>query len=191
MRHSLPLTVGLLLGGICHSNAAAQAQPWRFGIEDTWAFFGGVLNPTRQQQLLTKMTPLVTAQSQGGDVNINGFAGGWGSMQPTATSTIDFRNADAPIQTLQAEGFSVLWNLRLNSLWASEGNSGCYVRSTSTNCAPSVANEERLKEYIRAIVERYDGDGNEDMGFETPLDTSDDLIAVSYTHLTLPTIYSV
>lgn len=153
----------------------AQEVAWRFGFEDTWSQLAGFMSDEQKGMLLEKLGAAVAAQPAGGDININGTAGGWGGMQPSEGDSIDFSQSDRLVQLLQAHGFSMLWNLRINAPWSSENNAGCYNRSTSGNCAPDEAHEEALYEYVYALVERYDGDGVRDMGYETPGDTSDDL----------------
>ena len=96
-------------------------------------------------------------------------------MQPFAASPISFANSDNIIQLLQEFGFSMLWNLRLNAGWAKGDNPDCWNQGITSSCAPSPEHENDLYNYVFALVERYDGDGFEDMGFETPDDPSDDL----------------
>jgi hypothetical protein len=154
---------------------AAQPVDWRFGLEDTYAQLGGLLTEPQADALLEKMAWLTEPQAAGGDVNVNGTAGGWGGMQPTAGSPVRFAEADALVRRLQRHGFSMLWNFRINAPWASRGNADCYNRSLLTSCAPDAAHEQQLYDYVRALVERYDGDGVDDMGHETPGDPADDL----------------
>jgi hypothetical protein len=149
---------------------AAQRVDWRFGLEDTWAQLGGQLTAEQTEILAAKMALLTAAQSAGGDVNVNGLAGGWGGMQPSEGAAIDFSQSDELIRLLQAHGFSMLWNLRLNAPWSSAGNDDCWDRSTLTDCAPDADHEDDLYDYVHAVVERYDGDGTHDMeGLEIPV----------------------
>jgi hypothetical protein len=158
--------------------AASAPLDWRFGIEDTWNLLGNVLSPENADALAAKLELLTASQPAGGDVNLNTLAGGWNGMQPTALSAIDFSQSDAVVRRLQAHRFSLLWNLAINAPWASAGNAGCYgfANLPLTDCAPDGAHEQALHDYVQAIVERYDGDGFHDMGWETPDDPSDDLV---------------
>jgi hypothetical protein len=155
---------------------AAVAPDWRFGLEDTWAQLGGVLSDEDAELLATKMSLLTSSQTAGGDVNVNGMAGGWDGMQATAGAAIDFSQSDALVRRLQTHRFSLLWNLRINADWAVAGNEACYGSPPLTDCAPDAAHENDLAAYVRAVVERYDGDGVDDMGSETPDEASDDLL---------------
>lgn len=144
------------------SPAAAQLA-WRFGIEDTWAQLGGLLTPAQKVDLAAQMAGSTAAQFQAGDVNVNGMAGGWLGMQAQRGAAIDFRSSDALVQLAQRHGFSIAWNLRINATWASAGNTDCYDHGAETNCAPDAAHEQDLYDYVRAVAERYDGDGVADM----------------------------
>lgn len=167
------LAVAILLG----TSAPALAAPdWRFGLEDTWAQLGGVLADADAELLTAKMALLTAAQTAGGDVNVNGMAGGWDAMQAAAGAAIDFSQSDALVRRLQAHRFSLLWNFRLNADWAIAGNGECYGSPPLTDCAPDSDHEDDLAAYVRAVVERYDGDGVDDMGGETPDDPTDDLV---------------
>ena len=167
------LAAGLLAAPL----TAAPPLDWRFGIEDTWDQLGNVLTASNADVLAAKLEVLTLSQIAGGDVNLNGLAGGWNGMQPTAASPIDFSQSDAIVRRLQAHRFSMLWNLGINAPWASAGNSGCYglANMPLTDCAPDAAHEQALHDYVQAVVERYDGDGYHDMGWETSDDPSDDL----------------
>lgn len=160
--------------GLTYGAASAQDVGWRFGMEDTWSQFG-ILNEQQSGEMLDKLQLLTANQTERGDINVNGTAGGWGSMQPLASSSINFAQSDKLVRLLQSRGFSMLWNLRINAPWTSQANAGCYDHSTVTSCAPDTDHEQDLYDYMSAIVERYDGDGNMDMGYETPGDTTDDL----------------
>lgn len=166
--------LALSLAGAGAIAGSDRPLDWRFGLEDTWSQLGGQLSAANTELLASKMALLTASQSAGGDVNVNGTAGGWGGMQPTEGSAIDFGQSDALVRTLQSHRFSMLWNLRVNAPWASVGNVGCYDSSTLTDCAPDAAHEGDLYDYVTALVERYDGDGFHDMGWETAA-TDDDL----------------
>ncbi len=165
----------ILLCVISLFTSQAQTVDWRFGFEDTWSGIASLLNEDQSRQLLEKLEWLVTEQQAGGDININGTAGGWVGMQPLQISPINFDEADEEVRLLQDYGFSMLWNLRINAPWAKRDNPDCYDKGPISSCAPAAEHEDALYDYVYAIVERYDGDGVEDMGHETPDDPSDDL----------------
>ncbi len=165
------------------TTARAQALDWRFGFEDTWSQLDGLLQTSQKQALLMKLQALTASQPKGGDININGTAGGWAAMQPNANAPVSFSASDRPVRLLGEYGFSMMWNLRINAAWASAANASCTDHSSVGNCAPDPAHEQALYDYVRAVVERYDGDGFQDMGYETPDDTTDDLITPVHYYL--------
>ena len=152
--------------------ALAQVD-WRFGFEDTWAHFLGFMTDAQKETLLVQLENITSVQQAGGDINFPAVSSGWKGLQPSAGAPIDFETTDKVIQLLQNFGFSKLWNLRINAPWASENNPDCYGTG---DCAPDSDHETDLYDFIFALVERYDGDGFQDMGYETPDETSDDLI---------------
>ena len=172
---SRPLVLTLALALTAAAGLPAQTA-WRFGWEDTWSQLGGLLGAEDAELLLGKMAAATEAQAAGGDVNVNGLAGGWASMQASEGAPINFTQSDFLVQRLQAHGFSLQWELRLNAAWASADNPDCYDHEPSTHCGPGPAHEDDLYDYVHAIVERYDGDGFEDMGWQTPGDPADDLL---------------
>jgi hypothetical protein len=150
------------------------SQPdWRFGFEDTWAMVTGFMTDAQKGTLLSRMARLVESQKAPCDVNFPAVNGGWKGMQPMEGGKIDFSASDRAVRLLQKHGFSMLWNLRINTAWSSAGNPSCYGTG---DCAPDSAHEQDLFDFIASLVERYDGDGYLDMGYETPNDFSDDLI---------------
>jgi hypothetical protein len=153
------------------SSANAQLE-WRFGFEDTWGHFIGFMTEAQKEALIAKLEVIAQPQSSGGDINFPAVNSGWKGMQSGPGAEIDFTASDKVIRLLQKHGFSMLWNLRINATWASIDNPDCYG---SGDCAPDSAHENDLYDFIFTLVERYDGDGNLDMGYETPNDPSDDL----------------
>ncbi|MBN2104559.1 hypothetical protein JW835_11015 [bacterium] len=149
-------------------------QPeWRFGFEDTWSHLTALMTTAQKQTLLEKLTYLVESQPGHCDINFPALNGGWKGMQPNQGDAIDFKNSDQAVCLLQKYGFRMMWNLRINAPWASAGNPSCYG---SGDCAPDDNHVKDLYDFISALIERYDGDGILDMGYETPSDSSDDLI---------------
>jgi hypothetical protein len=164
-----------LLAAELASVSAANAQvDWRFGFEDTWNQLN-ILTPAQRDAMLGKLTSVVAAQKVRGAINLNTPAGGWREMQANANTPINFAASDQIVQTLQRRGFALVWEFILNADWARAGNTDCYNRSAATSCAPDAVHENDLYNYVFALVERYDGDGVMDMGYETPTNTADDL----------------
>lgn len=161
--------IAIVLAAMPSANAQVD---WRFGFEDTWAHLIGLMTDAQKEDLLAKLEAAVESQQAGGDINFPAIKGGWKGLQTGAGMSIDFSDTDKAVRLLQKYGFSMLWNLRINATWASSGNPDCYG---SGDCAPDADHEDDLYNFIYAIVERYDGDGYVDMGYETPNDTSDDL----------------
>ena len=159
---------------LCFSISVAIAQvEWRFGFEDTWAHLAGLMTNAQKEALLSKLQIIVEPQQMGGDINFPAIMGGWKGMQGAPTTPIDFAASDKVIKMMQRYGFSMLWNLRINAPWSSVNNPDCYGTG---DCAPDSDHEDDLYNFIYELVERYDGDGYLDMGYETPNDSSDDLI---------------
>ncbi|MBU0528540.1 T9SS type A sorting domain-containing protein [bacterium] len=159
---------------ILFSSSLTLAQvDWRFGFEDTWAHLIGYMTTEQKETLLTKLEIIVESQQTGGDINFPAISSGWKGLQLSSGAPIDFTQTDKVIQLLQKYGFSKLWNLRINAPWASVNNPDCYYIG---DCAPDSDHEDDLYNFIYALVERYDGDGFQDMGYDTPNDASDDLI---------------
>ena len=143
------LAAGALLAGLLGSAAFAAPLDWRFGIEDTWGQLGDIVPWAWREALAAKLEPLTQLQPTGGDVNINGLAGGWRGMQPTPDAQIGFTQSDELVQRLQQHGFSMLWNLAINSDWASVANPDCYATSSADDCAPDAEHEQALYDYVR------------------------------------------
>jgi hypothetical protein len=170
--HKFILAV-LLAATLIHGPSASAQIDWRFGFEDTWALLTGLMTDAQKEALLSKLVPLTASQPAGGDINFPAVNGGWKGMQAGPGRPIDFSASDKAVRLLQKYGFSLLWNLRINAPWSSTGNPDCYG---SGDCAPDTSHEQDLYNFIRALVERYDGDGYQDMGYETPDKTEDDLV---------------
>ncbi len=158
------------------TDVKAQKLSWRFGMEDTWSQVGGLLSREQKDTMLARLAEVTAAQELGGDININGTAGGWQQMQPTEGAPYQFNKSDELVQILQAHGFTMMWNLRINAEWAISSSETCRSPVRATECAPGPEFEDDLYNYIYALVERYDGDGIDDMGDETPDYDGDDLL---------------
>lgn len=84
----------------------------------------------------------------------------WGNMQTGPREDIDFEKFDRFVLDYQRRGFTELTiSLKPHSRWASKD-----VRLlTSTNGSPKPEYEELFQEWVTAVVERYDGDGIDDL----------------------------
>ncbi|MDX1395788.1 MAG: hypothetical protein R3195_15505 [Gemmatimonadota bacterium] len=84
----------------------------------------------------------------------------WGEMQSGPDEDIDFEKLDGFVREYQRRGFTELTvSLRPHSRWASKD-----VRAlTSTNGSPKPEYEGLFREWVSAVVERYDADGVDDL----------------------------
>lgn len=140
----------------------AQGIDWRFGIEyieiePPWA------SEAQHDTLLSRLAFVTASQQSRGGINVNGLGGGWRTMQPTESSAISFTNTDAWVRRLARGGFELVWNLELYPEWASVGNIDCIDGPGLDDCAPDYDHMDDWYRFVRAVVERYDGDGVDDM----------------------------
>jgi hypothetical protein len=85
----------------------------------------------------------------------------WGEMQPRADAEVDFHRLDAFVRTFQAAGFRELQIcLGTYSEWGSRGHSG---RLRARAPVPRPEHMDAFAHWVGALVERYDGDGLDDM----------------------------
>lgn len=144
---------------------AAHAQPaqHRFGFEyndiEPWGH-------PKHELLLGKLAKA----ARGGDINLNGF-GNWLAMQSGPDVPINFVNTDSVVRLLGRHGFSLALNLSPNAKWAFPNKPECqYGLLETKDCAPDPAFEPHWINFIKAFVERYDGDGVQDMpGLQQPV----------------------
>ncbi|MBN2413459.1 T9SS type A sorting domain-containing protein [candidate division KSB1 bacterium] len=143
-------------------------QPdWRFGFE--WNEGGLTWNDPHILKLLS------TLQETGanGGINVNGL-GSWANMQKSPGAEIDFTTTDAVVKVFQQYGFSLTWYISSNAYWAMPDKPECCpdtVHMTDPipdiliyrNCAPKPGYEQAWIDFLKAVVERYDGDGKDDM----------------------------
>lgn len=103
----------------------------------------------------------------------------WIDMQPTPDAPINFARLDILVQEFQCAGFQeIMLGLKHGSTWASiDPDQGL---TPGTNYAPKPEYEPLYREWVRAIVERYDYDGVDDMdGLRGPVNHIE--IGVEYT----------
>lgn len=89
----------------------------------------------------------------------------WDSMQKGPKAPIDFSKLDGFVREYQKNGFTELTVcLKPNSRWASV-NVGTLLKKNlgGTNASPKSQFMTHFENWIRQVVERYDGDGKSDM----------------------------
>jgi hypothetical protein len=151
--------------------AEAQQIEGRFGFEyndaEPW-------DHPKHELLLDKLAKVTGP----GDINVNVLAGGWFGMQPGSSEPINFTVTDTIIKLFGRHGFSLAWNLLPNAPWAYPNKPECQpdtilgIPVYTKHCAPEPPSEQLWTDYIKAVVERYDGDGVNDMpGLQRPVRT--------------------
>lgn len=84
----------------------------------------------------------------------------WGSMQKDPGAPVDFSKVDLFVREYQARGFTELTvSLKGHSPWGSKD----VRRFAATNGSPMPVYGALYQQWIAAVVERYDGDGVQDM----------------------------
>ena len=84
----------------------------------------------------------------------------WGVMQTGPNAAIDFQRLDTFVREYQAVGFrDLVVTLKSHSSWASVNHS----LLNSVNAAPKPEYMSLYETWIGSVVERYDGDGVDDM----------------------------
>lgn len=124
---------------------------WRFGFE--WNEAGISWYDPHIENLLVKLEKTGT----NGGINVNGVAA-WKDMQPGATAAINFKKMDDIVTVFQKHGFSLTPYLNCNASWAFPSKN-----ISQGEAAPDPAFEQHWIDFIKAVVERYDGDGIDDM----------------------------
>ncbi|HPO12165.1 MAG TPA: hypothetical protein PLI09_01865 [Candidatus Hydrogenedentes bacterium] len=85
----------------------------------------------------------------------------WGNMQASANDKINFRMLDRLVKEYQGAGFAeCMIGLKSESDWASIAPKAALP---DTNFAPKPEYMDDYAAWVRAVVERYDGDGVNDM----------------------------
>jgi hypothetical protein len=92
----------------------------------------------------------------------------WDKMQGSKRAAIDFRTLDRMVKEYQDAGFAeCMIGLKSMSSWASKAPK---ADLPDTNFTPKPEYMADYAEWVRAIVERYDGDGVDDMeGLKRPI----------------------
>lgn len=155
------LTLLLLLN---YSVLFAQ-NDWRFGFEynENWPFWSPRWAHPAHTQLLAKLAQVTSR----GAINVNGM-GNWSSVQRAENDEYNFASADSVVRLFQSYGFELTWYLNCEARWA-WANPNPPVR-LGASMAPAPDKEDDWQNFVRAVVERYDGDGMEDMpGLQLPI----------------------
>ncbi|MBS1911801.1 MAG: hypothetical protein JST22_07430 [Bacteroidetes bacterium] len=165
----LLLVAGGVLAGAAIRQAHAQAPDWRFGFEYI-EFDPPFASEAEHDTLLSRLAWVTANQETAGGINIDGIGGGWNGMQASPTAPINFSESDAWVRRIQDAGFEVVWNFQNNAPWSYAENHNCIDGPGSDECAPDSSHEAAWFNYVKAIVERYDGDGVNDMpGLRVPV----------------------
>jgi hypothetical protein len=92
----------------------------------------------------------------------------WGAMQKGPDQALDFTKLDLFVREYQNQGFSELTLcLKPHSSWGSQDVS---LFSRHPNASPKPEHRQRFAAWVSAVVERYDGDGRDDMpGLRSPV----------------------
>lgn len=150
-------------------SAVLAAAPAIFArqVEGRFGFEYNEINPwghPKHEILLGKLAQA----SPGGDINVNGL-GNWLAMQSGPAAFINFAEIDSVVRLFGRHGFSLALNLSPNATWAFPNKPGC-LGGITKDCAPEPAFEQHWINFIKAFVERYDGDGVQDMpGLQQPV----------------------
>lgn len=131
---------------------------WRFGFEynENWPFWSPRWAHPTHAQLLTKLAHVTSR----GAINVNGV-GNWSSIQSREGEEYNFATPDSIVRLFQAQGFELTWYLNCEARWAWV-NPNPAVR-LGASMAPAPDKEDDWQNFVRAVVERYDGDGTDDM----------------------------
>ncbi|MEZ4829360.1 MAG: hypothetical protein R3C61_24190 [Bacteroidia bacterium] len=143
----------------------SQIPDWRFGFEydETEPNFLIGIFEHHHDTLLSRMARVSEAQQIRGGINVNGIS--WDLMQDSDTSAIDFSKTDAWVKRFQKYGFEFVFYFVANAPWSYPDNRTCIdvVSLIPEECAPDSNHWQHWYNYVKAVVERYDGDGVEDM----------------------------
>lgn len=107
---------------------------------------------------------------------------GWHGIQPEERGPYEWAEFDEQVKAIENIGGEILFKIWSGSTWASTVHPILGLNGNRALPSSPIKEEyiEDFKAFVKAVVERYDGDGVKDMGWETPDDPSDDL---QYPHL--------
>jgi hypothetical protein len=158
------LLIVLLMSVVSSSPSANTPPDWRFGFEwnENWPWSPRWDDPA-QQVLLAKLAQA----APGGGINVNGMRT-WMGMQPRAGAPLDFATPDTVVRLFQQHGLSLTWYFTCDARWAWV-NPNAPVK-LGASMAPAPDKEDDWQNLVRGVVERYDGDGVNDMpGLMVPI----------------------
>ncbi|MEZ4773874.1 MAG: T9SS type A sorting domain-containing protein [Bacteroidia bacterium] len=143
----------------------SQTPEWRFGFEYDETepnFLIGILE-SHHDTLLSHIAQVSAAQSVRGGINVNGIS--WDLMQDSDSADIDFSKTDEWITRFQKYGFEFVFYFVANAPWSYPLNPDCIdaISLIPEECAPDSNHWQHWYNYVHAVVERYDGDGTDDM----------------------------
>ena len=141
------------------SRSFCQSTDWRLGFEYN-ELPPPFTSEASHDTLLSRLAFVLNAQ-QTGSINVNG--NGWAAMQPNESSPINFNEADGWIKRFQDANFEMLFYLTPNTAWSQTDNSSCIDGPGDDECAPDTNHLQQWLDYVKAVVERYDGDGVNDL----------------------------
>ncbi|HYV92350.1 MAG TPA: T9SS type A sorting domain-containing protein [Chitinophagales bacterium] len=137
----------------------AQQVDRRFGFEYN-EIQPPITSEANHDTLLSRMSYVLSAQ-HGGFVNVNGA--GWHEMQTNQSSPVDFATTDGWVTRFQDFDFELVFYLTPNTPWSQVNNIACANGAGDDECAPDDQHVQDWIDYVKAVVERYDGDGVNDM----------------------------
>lgn len=140
---------------------------WRFGFEynENWPLWSPRWAHPAHAQLLAKLA-MITPR---GAINVNGI-GNWSAIQPSESHEYNFAVPDSIVRLFQAHGFELTWYLNCEARWAWVNPNPSPAVRLGASMAPAPDKEDDWQAYVRAVVERYDGDGTDDMpGLTLPI----------------------
>jgi len=139
----LLIVVFILLGSGC-------AVPSASDISRGSSRFGWVVTPE---------TSVENFQSKGGWVRLSSGVFVWGNIEKESKATYDWSQADQEVQKWQAQDQALLITLSAFAQWDQES---CHGKMPQQPLL-SICYVEGYENWVRAIVERYDADGENDM----------------------------
>ncbi len=150
---------------LVNCSALFAQNDWRFGFEynENWPLWSPRWAHPAHGQLLTKLAQVTSR----GAINVNGM-GNWSSIQRAENDEYNFVVADSVVRLFQSHGFELTWYLNCEARWAWV-NPNPPIRF-GASMAPAPDKEGDWQNFVRAVVERYDGDGSDDMpGLQLPI----------------------
>ncbi|MDZ7290402.1 MAG: T9SS type A sorting domain-containing protein [candidate division KSB1 bacterium] len=158
MKRMLFFTLTVTLWAAVPSANAQLAS--RFGFE-----YNEAGTHPKHELLLSKLEKI----TQRGDINVNAVTAWFGMQRSGPNAPIEFTETDSLVKLLGRHGFSLAWYFTPNVLWAFPNKPDCGAGRHGA-CLPEPAFEQDWINYVKAVVERYDGDGVNDMpGLQQPI----------------------